>query len=455
MLCPGCGRELQAASPRLLTLALPSVLVLLLVVVLVGQFGLSQLRWGSEGKSGLLMENIAITPVRSQSVTTDENLAGITLIALEPLAPATQNTPTSSPVSESAETAAKVSTAALAATESVTDSVDAVGEGAVADSAIVNPEPSAITLALPTEAAVEPTTPMADVPTPEAMVIYTVEPTATNTPFSIVTNLPSATRTPMPTTVLPTATSQLITVQPTGDIRSASLTSTVEVMRANEMPTPNALPSLVPTSAATPTVSPISTQTPIPWSNYTVKTGDTLVSIATRFGIPTSTLMEANALSAVTAADLQIGRVLVLPGVAPVETASSQSYIVSAGDTLVGIALRFAVDTDSLLRANSLRAEDARALQVGQVLIIPTSSDTGSALLPVQTSVPVQTVETQAPAISTPAPIEYTVRAGDTIVGIAVRFGTTTQAILALNSISVTNPRTIRPGDVLLVPPTP
>jgi lysozyme len=44
----------------------------------------------------------------------------------------------------------------------------------------------------------------------------------------------------------------------------------------------------------------------------------------------------------------------------------------------------------------------------------------------------------------------YTVRSGDTLSGIAARFGTTVAAIAKLNGLS--NTRLIRPGQVLKIP---
>lgn len=49
-----------------------------------------------------------------------------------------------------------------------------------------------------------------------------------------------------------------------------------------------------------------------------------------------------------------------------------------------------------------------------------------------------------------PTPFRYTVQAGDTLWSIAQRFGTTVDAIVALNNIS--DPNLIFPGQVLLIP---
>jgi len=51
----------------------------------------------------------------------------------------------------------------------------------------------------------------------------------------------------------------------------------------------------------------------------------------------------------------------------------------------------------------------------------------------------------------TPLPsVTYTVKPGDTLYAIAVKYGTTVQAIAAANNIS--NPNLIRVGQVLVIP---
>lgn len=57
----------------------------------------------------------------------------------------------------------------------------------------------------------------------------------------------------------------------------------------------------------------------------------------------------------------------------------------------------------------------------------------------------------RAPASPSPSTVRtYTVKSGDTLSGIAARFGTTVEAITAANGI--TNPRLIRVGQVLTIP---
>ncbi|HET7093943.1 MAG TPA: LysM domain-containing protein [Thermomicrobiales bacterium] len=62
--------------------------------------------------------------------------------------------------------------------------------------------------------------------------------------------------------------------------------------------------------------------------------------------------------------------VTVTPGVPPTPTiAVAHRYIVKQGDTLSGIAERFGVTEDAIVRANKLT--NRNRVEVGQVLLIP------------------------------------------------------------------------------------
>jgi LysM repeat protein len=80
-----------------------------------------------------------------------------------------------------------------------------------------------------------------------------------------------------------------------------------------------------------------------------------------------------------------------------------------------------------------------------------TGGSTPAAATPAPTARPTAR-PTATPAAATPAPATrtYKVRSGDTLSGIAVKFGTTVDAIAALNGI--TNPSLIRVGQVLTIP---
>jgi murein DD-endopeptidase MepM/ murein hydrolase activator NlpD len=93
---------------------------------------------------------------------------------------------------------------------------------------------------------------------------------------------------------------------------------------------------------------------------YKVRSGDTLVGIAHRFGVSMMTLWWANKLSSKD--ELHIGQVLTIPPV------NGLVIRVKAGETLKSIASKYHVDADEVYEMNKL--ED-RVLVVGQTLILP------------------------------------------------------------------------------------
>lgn len=107
--------------------------------------------------------------------------------------------------------------------------------------------------------------------------------------------------------------------------------------------------------------------------------------------------------------------------------AEQTKYTVKAGDTLSGIAASLGVSAAAIQDANGLK--DPNAIQAGMVLTIP-----GTAT-PQPTPVPDS---------------KYTVKAGDSLGGIANQFGVTMAAIQDANGIQ--DPNSIRAGQVLTIP---
>ena len=147
---------------------------------------------------------------------------------------------------------------------------------------------------------------------------------------------------------------------------------------------------------------------------YTVKAGDTLYSIANRYGLTVDELKRLNNLST---NNLSIGQVLKLSWDSSTDT--TDYYFVQAGDSLYKIANMFGTTVDELKRLNNLTSN---LLSIGQRLLVPTNNDT------------YQT---------------YTVKAGDTLYSIARNFNTTVTAIQTLNNLATS---TLSIGQKLLIP---
>jgi LysM repeat protein len=120
---------------------------------------------------------------------------------------------------------------------------------------------------------------------------------------------------------------------------------------------------------------------------------------------------------------------------APAPAASSAtSYTIKSGDSLSGIAQRFGTTTRKLMKLNNIA--DANKIRIGQVLKLPGASTSTAAPAP-------------APAPSATGRT-YTIKSGDSLSGIAQRFGTTTRKLMNLNDITDAN--LIRIGQVIKLP---
>lgn len=168
---------------------------------------------------------------------------------------------------------------------------------------------------------------------------------------------------------------------------------------------------------ALPALPALAQEPPTESQTYVVQPGDTLAEIALRFGTSVDALVAANGI-----ADPRLivpGQKLIIPaaGPTPQPTAGPQTYVVQPGDTLAAIAQRFGTTVQALVSANSIA--DPALISVGQKLVIP--AGTG-----------------QPAPVSQPQPTylrTHTVRSGETLPFLAFRYGTTTWALLANNTL--------------------
>jgi LysM repeat protein len=127
------------------------------------------------------------------------------------------------------------------------------------------------------------------------------------------------------------------------------------------------------------------------------------------------------------------------------------TYTVNRGDTLSTIARKNQLTKAELASANSLKL--GSILHVGQKLIIP-SKQSQSKSVPVAAALPPKAVETaEAPPAADKAPVDTTkhiVKAGETLGGIARKYGVKQGDIAVANNI--TDPRKIQPGQELVIP---
>jgi uncharacterized protein YkwD len=145
-----------------------------------------------------------------------------------------------------------------------------------------------------------------------------------------------------------------------------------------------------------PTPTPL--PTPTPPVVHEVRAGQTLWSIATFHKLSLEELLWLNGISADTV--LQPGmslRVRLLPGEAPPPTATPvTTHTVRAGDTLLGIALRYGLTLEQITALNGISAD--RVLQIGdEVRIRPPEPEPTATPEPAATATPVPPTPTPSP----------------------------------------------------------
>ncbi|MGQ9586046.1 MAG: LysM peptidoglycan-binding domain-containing protein [Anaerolineae bacterium] len=197
----------------------------------------------------------------------------------------------------------------------------------------------------------------------------------------------------------------------------------------------------------TPTISPTPALT-----KHVVQADETLLDIAIRYRVSSEEILRLNKIQS---PDLIFaGQELLIPtaptptptatagtstpGPSPTATVGTPApsptaivHVVQPGDTLLDISYRYRADLREIRRLNHLQSD---WIYVGQRLIIPNPAvvpDTG----PTPTPVPGR---------------RHTVRPGETLSGIAWRYGVSMEAIMAANGL--TNPDVIYIGQVLIIP---
>lgn len=148
---------------------------------------------------------------------------------------------------------------------------------------------------------------------------------------------------------------------------------------------------------------------------YIVKAGDTLYSIANKYGLTVDELKKINNLST---NNLGIGQKLLIKKDNNLDS-NYDVYVVKSGDTLWGIANKYGITVDKLKEINNLNKD---ILSIGQKLLVP---------------------------VNDLALKKYIVKKGDTLYKIAQDNGTTVTELINLNDLKTTN---LSIGQVLNIP---
>lgn len=112
-------------------------------------------------------------------------------------------------------------------------------------------------------------------------------------------------------------------------------------------------------------------------------------------------------------------------------TQTPKKHTVAAGDSFETIANKYGVTVRELVSANPQLLKTGEQLTVPVAVAIPAESGSSSGSGP-------------------SSPRSHTVKSGDTLYALAIRYGTTVAAIASANNLS--NPNNIKVGQVLIIP---
>ncbi|MEM7030768.1 MAG: LysM peptidoglycan-binding domain-containing protein [Chloroflexota bacterium] len=128
------------------------------------------------------------------------------------------------------------------------------------------------------------------------------------------------------------------------------------------------------------------------------------------------------------------------------EDDEGQYYLVLPGDTLYGIAFAHDVAVADIIVVNNIT--DPNRLRVGQRLWLGTTEAPAEEITEPESESPAE--PDNEPEIEPTETNTYTVQSGDTLYGIALQFGVTVEAIVALNDLL--DPSYLRIDQVLNMP---
>ncbi len=154
-------------------------------------------------------------------------------------------------------------------------------------------------------------------------------------------------------------------------------------------------------------------------SSHSVRKGESLSGIASKYGLTTSQLKSYNGLSS---SKILVGQKLALSGKGGTSSSRTSTHVVRRGESLGTIAKRYGVSTAQLQKDNGIR--NASHITVGQKLKVRGGSGSKSSTK------------------------SYTVQRGDSLGKIATKYGCTVSQLKAWNNLRST---TIQPGQKLVI----
>lgn len=210
------------------------------------------------------------------------------------------------------------------------------------------------------------------------------------------------------------------------------------------------VPAEQPKKSGGDTLAPMTPAKPAGGATYIVQKGDSLAKIAKKHNVSLEKLLKLNGMNRATI--IKVGQEIALPEPTPeaevvpakpaapqiesaVETDELTVYIVKKGDSLGRIARKHKTTVKHLMDINGLKNHN---IKIGQKLNV---SKKGAAAA--------KQSETKKAVVLAGGELEYVVKSGDTLGGIAHRHGTSVKAIMERNSIK--DARKLRVGQKLVI----
>lgn len=280
--------------------------------------------------------------------------------------------------------------------------------------------------------AVPSSTPVPPTATPEPPTATPIPPTATPSNTPIPSNTPTATLTPSSTPIPPTETSTF-TPSPSPTLnRTQFPVQIIYTVRAGDF------------------VGRIaqqfnSTIEAIIIANQLNENG--LIFVGQQLIIPLAQLPTATLTPSITPTGVTATPPAGTPR-PPVTTGPTILYIVQPGDSLSSIAVRFGTTVQAIAQANNIL--NFNLVAAGQRLNIPSRGVVATASPRPTASMQPTATRTSAPVPPVTGGILYRVQAGDNLFKIALRFGVTVNSLVQLNRI--VNPSRIYVGQLITIP---
>lgn len=198
--------------------------------------------------------------------------------------------------------------------------------------------------------------------------------------------------------------------------------------------------------------NPVKTSAPtsiVATTNYKVKSGDTLIGIANSVGISPEELAAVNP-NFDARTRLQRGQTIKVPVSKDLVDRQlndkAVSYKVKSGDTLTGVAQRYNIGLSDLAAANNLKTNSnlilGRTITIpanGTVSVTSTSNSNTSSTSNKSTSstASTETASSTSTGKKLGNTVSYTVGSGDSLIGLARKYGVSTKELADMNNIAV------------------